>query len=377
MRHTADKEYSNNPKRSSIAIFHNFMDNIGGAELLSLTLARELNADFYSTNIDQEKINKLGFSQVRLISIGKVPINAPLRQQIALWRFSRLNLRGKYDQYIISGDWAISAAVYNRPALCYVHSPIREIWDLYEYTKVNNVPKLAWPLFNLWVKYNRRVCRKYIKNIDIIVCNSINTNNRIKKYFNRDTPVINPPIETEKFYYRQNGDFWLSVNRLITHKRVEMQLKAFALMPREKLVIVGCYEQSMHFRKYVNYIKKLKPKNVELLSWVNQTELIDLYANCRGFIVTAKDEDFGMSAVEAMAAGKPVIAPNEGGFKETIIDGVTGKLIDDIDEHKIVRAVKELSLEPQKYKEDCINQAKKFDTKIFMEKIREMINKSS
>ena len=72
-----------------IAIFHNFLDNIGGAEIVGLTLAREFDADIYTTNIDKEKIIKMGFEDVlpRLYSIGKVPINAPLRQQFVLWRF--------------------------------------------------------------------------------------------------------------------------------------------------------------------------------------------------------------------------------------------------------------------------------------------------
>ena len=83
-------------KKPEIAIFHNFMDNIGGAEIVSLTLAKELNADFYSTNICKEKINKLGFKNIPIKSIGRVPINAPLKQQLSLWKFSRLNLNTKY-----------------------------------------------------------------------------------------------------------------------------------------------------------------------------------------------------------------------------------------------------------------------------------------
>ena len=77
-----------------IAIFHNYLDNIGGAEIVGLTLAREFNADVYTTNIDKEKINKMGFSDVipRIFSIGTVPINAPFKQQFSLWKFRKLNL---------------------------------------------------------------------------------------------------------------------------------------------------------------------------------------------------------------------------------------------------------------------------------------------
>lgn len=356
-----------------IAVFHNFMDNIGGAEIVTLTLARELNADFYTTNIDKEKIEKMGFSDVKLKSIGKVPINAPFRHQLALWKFRRLNLRNKYDFYIIAGDWAVSGAVNNKPNLWYAHSPIREIWDLYKYTRRNVVPPhLRW-IFDIWVQYNRRLNKKCIRHVKKIVCNSENTQKRLKKYLNRNSAVINPPIETSRYYYKKTGAYWLSVNRLFYHKRIDLQMNAFRKLPEEKLIIVGSYEKSRAFRACTQHCEKLKPKNVEIVSWIGQEKLTDLYTNCRGFIATAKDEDFGMTLVEAMASGKPVIAPNEGGYKETVIDGVTGKLIDDINVEKLVNAIKEIGKNPQKYKDACIEQAKKFDTKIFIKKIKEQL----
>lgn len=351
------------------------MDNIGGAEIVGLTLARELNADFYTTNIDEEKIKKMGFSDIKLKSIGKIPTNPPFRQQAALIKFRRLHLGNKYDFYIIDGDWAVSGAVSNKPNLWYVHSPIREIWDLYKYTRQNTVPWFLRWVFDLWVIYNRYLNKKYVRHIDKIVCNSKNTKKRVKEYLERDAIVINPPIETSKFHYKKTGDYWFSVSRLITHKRVDMQMDAFSKLPDEKLVIVGSYEQSRHFKQYANYIKKIKPKNVEVLHWIDFDKLVELYANCKGFIVTSQDEDFGMTPVEAMASGKPVIAPDEGGYKETVIDGVTGKLIDNIDADKLSDAIKEIGKNPQNYKDASLKQAKKFDTRIFIEEIKERIEK--
>jgi len=365
--------------KPKIAVFHNFMDNIGGAEIVGLTLARELKADFYSTNIDKEKIRKMGFSKINLISIGKIPLNAPFRQQLALQKFRKLNLKDNYDFYIVDGDWAMSACVNNKPNLWYVHSPIREIWDLYEYTRQNTVPFGLRTIFDLWVYYNRYLNRKYVNHVDKIVCNSENTRARVKKYLNKDSKVINPPIETSQFHYKKNGDFWLSVNRLITHKRVDMQMKAFSKLPDEKLIVVGSYEQSRHFKAYADHIKQIKPKNVEIISWVDDKQLKDLYANCKGFITTSQDEDFGMTPVEAMASGKPVIAPNEGGYKETIISGKTGILIDTINADKIVEAVrkigKELERNPLRYRKECQKQARKFDVSEFIRKIRQEIER--
>lgn len=360
-----------------VAIFHNYMDNIGGAEVVGLTLARELEADFYSTNIDEEKIEKMGFKDLNMISIGGIPANAPFRQQMALLRFRRLDLKDKYDFYIMDGDWAMSGSVKNKPNLWYVHSPIREIWDLYKFTRQNNIPPLQRPIFDLWVKYNRHLNRKYFRHVQNVACNSKNTCSRLKKYLGREGKVIYPPIETSRFRYRSNGDYWLSVNRLISHKRVDIQMKAFAKMPDEKLIVVGCYEKSRHFQEYARYIEGLRPDNVEIRNWISQKELLKLYSNCKGFITTSMDEDFGMTPVEAMASGKPVIASNEGGYRESILDGVTGRLINDIDPVKICTAVKEIGPHAEEYKDACLKRAREFDTSVFIGKIKNIIESSS
>jgi len=362
-----------------IAIFHNYMDNIGGAEIVTLTLARELGADIYTTCIDKEKIKKMGFSNIKIKSIGKIPINAPYRQQFALLKFRKLNLGKKYDFYIIAGDWAMSGAVNNKPNLWYVHSPIREIWDAYEYVRKNAVPLPLRPFFDVWVYLNRYLNKKYIQEVDKIVCNSKNTQKRVKKYLNKNAVVINPPIETAKFHYKKTGNYWLSVNRLLIAKRIDMQIKAFKKLPNEKLIIVGSYEKSRHFQKYADYIKKIKPKNVTLLHWIDDEKLLDLYANCKGFIATAINEDFGMTPIEAMASGKPIIAGNEGGYKEPVINNITGKLIDNINAEKLAEAIgkmsKELRKNPAKYRTTCQKRAKKFDAKIFIKKIKKEIEK--
>jgi len=360
-----------------IAIFHNYMDNIGGAEIVTLILARELNADIYKTNFDVEKIRKMGFDVENIFSIGRIPINAPFRQESAYWKFRKLKLGRKYDFYLIAGDWAMSGAVNNKPNLWYVHSPTREIWDLYDYVRRELVNSRDKFIFDLWVFFRRRLNRFDSRKVNKYVSNSLNVKKRVKKYLKKNSGIVHPPIETEKYKCKESKGYWLAVNRLLDHKRVDLQVKAFSKMPDEKLIIVGSYENSEHFQGYARYIKKIKPENVEIKSWIDFKELVELYAGCKGFITTALDEDFGMTPLEAMASGKPVIASNEGGYKETVLDGKTGILIDEIDSEKIIEAVRKINLElednAEKYRGECIKQAKKFDIKIFIKRIKEEI----
>ncbi len=358
-----------------IAIFHNYMDNIGGAEIVTLTLAKELNATIYTTNINLEKIEKMGFKNIKIKSIGRVPINAPFKQQLSFLKFRNLSLKNKYDLYIISGDWAMSGSINNKPNLWYAHSPLNELWEFKDYIK-SKLPFYQRPIYELWAKFNRTLNISYLKHITRILANSQNTKNRIKKYYNKEAKIINPPTTTKNYNNSKNKNYWISVNRLFENKRIDLQIKAFKKLPDENLIIVGSYEKAKHFQKYANHIKKIKPKNVQIVSWISDDELKELYSNAKGLIATARDEDFGMSPIEAMASGKPVIAANEGGYKETITKD-TGILIDHIDESKIVESIKEinknLEKDPEFYKENSQKRARQFDTKIFIEKIKEEI----
>ncbi|MEI6553417.1 MAG: glycosyltransferase [bacterium] len=379
-----------------IAVFHHFLDNIGGAEIVTLTLARELNADVYTTNIDPEKIIKMGFIDVlpRIKSIGKVPIKAPFRHQVTFWKFRRLNLKDKYDFYVIAGDWAVSGAVNNKPNLWYIHSPLNELWQWKDYVKQTILKKWQRPIYDVWVVINRFLSLKYSEHANIWVCNSKNTQGRVNKFYKHDAVVINPPTDTTKYKNNFDAGYWLSVNRLTAAKRIEIQLQAFKKLEGKKLVIVGSYEKGA--RQFEEYKEKTKgilgdsdvepgkevnlarKSEVEIIHWADDVELKRLYAECTGFITTAMDEDFGMTVVEAMASGKPVIAPNEGGYKESVADGETGILINDIDADKLAKAIEtienNLKENPDRYIKACQDRAKQFDVKVFIEKIKNEID---
>ncbi len=343
-----------------IAIFHNYLDNIGGAEKVSLLFARELGADIYTTNIDTEKIHRMGFDTKNIFSIGHVPTNAPLRQEATAYHFRRLSLNHRYDMHIIAGDWAIGAALHNRPILWYVFSPARELWDLYEETRANTVPFLTRPLYDWWVQRNRAKNLSLLSHMDGIIATSETVQARIKKFFHYEAPIIYPPIDTSLYHNDGDHGYWLSVNRLIGHKRVDVQVEAFRQMPEEQLLIVGSYEQSLHFRKYASRIRHSLPANIQIKSWIDDETLRKLYARCRGFITTSHNEDFGLTVLEAMASGKPVIASDEGGYRETVIDG-TGIRIAPVTQQNLICAIRELAGKTHLFKDAAQKRADEFN----------------
>jgi glycosyltransferase involved in cell wall biosynthesis len=357
-------------KPLKIAVFHNALDTIGGAERVALTLGRDLPADVITAAYDPDKPRLMGFD-VKVRSIGALPRNAPWRQTAALARFASLRLREKYDCHIIAGDWAAGAALRNRPSLWYVHSPAREIWDLKGFTRDRIVPPPARPAFDLWAAAMRPVFRACARRTGRLVCNSENTRSRIRAYFGRDARVVHPPVETSRFRFKESGDFWLSVNRTIQHKRLEMQFDAFRKMPSERLVMVGAYEAADHFGDYRRRMLGEAPANVEVRGAVPMEELTGLYARCRGFITASVDEDFGLTAVEAMASGKPVIAPAEGGYLETVVPGETGVLIKDISADGIAGAVVSLRDSAERFRAACEARARGYGAERFVREIRE------
>lgn len=355
-----------------IAIFHDYFGAIGGGEKLVLMLAKYFNADVITTDLNIESIKKMGYSDTHIISLGNTSKVPPLKQISASLLFATCDFSKKYDFFIFSGNWAYFAAKKHKPNLYYCHTPTRAFYDLYD-TFLMRQPFIVSVFFRIWVRLHRPASEYYLSHVCKIATNSKNTLQRINKYFQRDAEVIYPPVETSKFTCKEYGNFWLSVNRLYPEKRVELQIDAFREIPEEKLIIVGGYSEGDHAKSYAKNVINNLPENVKLLGEVSEAELLDLYSRCKGFICTAMDEDFGMTPVEAMASGKPVVAVNEGGFKETVVDGKTGLLIN-ADVQSVMEAVKFISREPESYRNSCIEQAKHFDLSIFNEKIKNVVS---
>jgi glycosyltransferase involved in cell wall biosynthesis len=356
-----------------IAIFYDYFRAIGGAEKLILTLARHLKADVITTDVDRSLIEKMGFQDVPIISLGGLINKSPIKMIHGSIKFYRCDFRNKYDYFIFSGSLAQFASRRHRPNLMYCNSPMRIYYDLREQVisaRRNPLSRAAVAATISVLSYFDK--RSYVK-VEKIVANSRNASGRIAKFLGRDSVIVYPPCDTSRFRYAEDEGYWLSVNRLYPEKRVDVQIDAFRKMPDQRLLVIGDYGKGDVAAGYAENIKKNKPPNVSFISNITEDELVEYYARCRGFITTAQDEDFGLTVVEAMASGKPVIAVSEGGYLESVLDGVTGVFIK-CNEDEIINAVKEISKNPGKFREACIRQSKKFDVQIFLREMDELMD---
>ncbi|MBR9706686.1 glycosyltransferase family 4 protein [Candidatus Pacearchaeota archaeon] len=349
-----------------IAILHDYFDEIGGAEITLLYLAKEINAVIFTTNISRKLIHELGFKDIDIRSIGKVPNLRHIKQFFTQFRFQFAKLQG-FDYYIFGGSNSIYAAKDNNHNLWYCFNPQMGLYNL-RYIKKGITNILKQPLKSIQIGFDKRA----VKKINKIISASRGVKKKVQKYYGRGSDVVYSPIDTNRFRWQKPKNYWLSVSRIDPCKNIELLIEAFKKVPNENLIFVG--SASYEFKNYSKRLKMTSPPNVRFIGPISdRTKLSQMYSRCKGLITTSKIEGFGMTVVEAMASGKPVIAPNEGGYSETIIDEVTGKLIDDIDEEKLIEAINTIGKTPEKYIAVCLKQAKKFDVDIFIKKIKGII----
>lgn len=203
--------------------------------------------------------------------------------------------------------------------ICYCHTPTRYLWsDTHQYIQELNYNKYFKKVIALMLRKIRIWDRVAADRVDVFIANSKFVAKRIKKYYRRDSTVIYPPVEINKFSVADNtSDYFLIGGRLAPYKRIDIVIEAFKGLDK-KLKIFG---DGVDYERLVALAKGMK--NVEFVGRVSEADQAELYRKALAFI-NPQEEDFGITAIEAMASGRPVIAFGSGGALETVVDGVTG-----------------------------------------------------
>jgi glycosyltransferase involved in cell wall biosynthesis len=187
---------------------------------------------------------------------------------------------------------------------------------------LDKLPPPARPAAAAFFDHVRRNYEASVARMDVVIANSQNVRGRLAKFLGVDARVVNPPIDTGRFRWIEPGDYFVSLARVTEYKQVEVIVRAFMRMPDRKLVVASGGPQERFLRKLA-----AGTRNILFTGWMSEEGLADLIGRARAAIYLPRDEDFGMSPVEAMSAGKPVIGVAEGGLLETVVDGETGLLV--------------------------------------------------
>ena len=210
---------------------------------------------------------------------------------------------------------------------------------------------------------------KQAQKVDFFIANSKEVAGRINKFYRRDSKVIYPPVSLPKSTNIKREDYYFIVSRIVGGKGLDIAVKA-AIKAGFKLKIAG--SPAGYYFEHDKLVKNAQGK-VEFLGQVTDEELVKLYKGAKAFLALAQDEDFGITPVEAMLCGTPVIAFNGGGYKETVIDNKTGVLFDDYSKEGLMLALKKFEKTKINSK-DCIEQAEKFSKERFKNEIEDFIN---
>ena len=359
-----------------IALVHDWLITVGGAEKVLETIYQLYPAPIFTLIVDRKKVKGSLFENADIYTsfIQKLPFSKSKYKNylpffpIAIEQFDFSD----YD-VIISSSHAVAKGVLtpsNKLHICYCHTPMRYAWDLYhsylERAKLNKglksyIVKLILHYIRLWdtVSSNR---------VDYFIANSKNVANRIKKIYKRDSVVIYPPVKTDRFkLYCKKENFYLTVSRLVSYKKIDLIVEAFSQMPEKRLVVIGdgpCFKN----------IKSKARKNIDLLGYQPFEVVRDYMQKAKAFVFAA-EEDFGIAPVESQSCGTPVIAFSKGGASETVIENTTGIFFKEQTPESLIEAVKRF----EKIEDtlDCriIRQnAQRFSEKRFKREFKEFVD---
>lgn len=368
-------------RKIKIAILHEWLEKMAGAEkVLSQILKIYPNADLFTIVDHMEKKDR---SFIKNIKIEKSFIQyLPFSKKLFRYYFplfpiaiNFFNLR-KYDLIISSSHSFIKniKKKKNQIHICYCHTPNRYAHIMMkQYIKSYGFKSLLTKkILEFFLKLIAKWDIKNAKNVDYFIANSNFIKKRIKKIYKRNSIVISPPVQTNKFLYKKNKkNFYLTASRLVPYKKINLVINTFNLLPKKTLYVVGSGPQ-------LNNYKKIAKPNIKILGWTSEKKLKSLMQNAKGFIFPAL-EDFGIIPVEAQSCGTPIIAYGKGGVLDTIIQypkkGATGIFFYKQNIKSLSKSILIFEKNYNKFKLiDCRNNAKNFSEDIFIKKLTQHIN---
>lgn len=331
-------------RKLKVAIVHDWFTVDGGAEKVCreiINLYPEADVfsliDFLS---DSDRITILKGKKSTTSVIQKFPFAKKYYRYYLPWfpyAIEQINLTN-YD-LIISSSYAVAKGVLthsNQVHVCYCHSPMRYLWDLY----FSYIPKSKWSNFPIayFMRHYISKLRQWdvisSNRVDAFIANSNNIAKRIKKVYRRESTVVYPPLFTDKFpLVSLKEDYYVSASRLVPYKKVELAILAFKNLPNKRLKIIGDGPEYLKLRQ----LAKGSP-NIEMLGFLEEADFASVIGKAKAFI-NSSFEDFGIAPVEAQACGTPIIGYAKGGVLETTIENNTAIYFHEQTPEAIIEAV--------------------------------------
>ncbi len=356
---------------SSIQVIHDLFQIKGGGERLIQTLCQGTGADLLTAHIGQDTFDlcQLTGQVQNLNALSSI-------HGIKTWSLARAFKKhqprhNNYQQIIYSGV-ASPLAVYKYPAatnIFYCHTPPRFLYDKRQHfaDELNVFKRQVFKILLQWFKPKYETA---VAKMDVVLTNSNYVKQRIENSLGIQAKVIYPPCDTQHFKWMSAGDYFLSMARHDELKRIDSIIQAFKKMPDKKLIVAS----GGHMTPQLVKLAADSP-NITFTGWLDELQLLNLLGNCLATVYLPIDEDFGMSPVESMSAGKPVICSDHGGLLESVIDKETGFFINNDDLiNDLIDKVSNLSPEQAKaMRPACESRAQAFDTNVFMRKFNKYL----
>jgi glycosyltransferase involved in cell wall biosynthesis len=354
-----------------VALVHDFLLDVRGAERVFLALCDLFpEADLFTAVYDERGTEGRFAARRPATSFLQRahPDARTFRALLPLYPYAMeaLDLRG-YDLVISSSSAWAHGVIADADAVhvCYCHNPFRYAWNAREATLAKYDPLRRAALgfvFQRWRQWDWIAAQR----VDLYAANSDTTRKRVKRYFGRDATVLYPPVETARFAPGAVSDDFVVLSELMPHKRIDLAIEAFNEL-RLPLTVVGNGPDARRLRRMAG-------STIRFTGRVSDAEAAALLSTARALVVTATEE-FGIAAVEAQAAGRPVIALREGGVRETVLEGETGLFFDRPEPAALVAAVRAFdpgAIDPAA----CIANAQRFDVAHFRHGLRALVDQA-